>query len=321
MALGRSRRRSQRRYVRSVPDDALRQRSSRLIAVAVISTVIAMVVYVLAIRTRFGQRLDGVAFSRRSVVTAATTERTDRLLGTVSVASLLLFGGVIVLVALARRRPKLALGAGVAMCGAVLTTEVLKLGILTRPRFHGVGAGVWYNTFPSGHATIGMTLSLGVVMVAPIQLRRAALVVAALVSTAFGTAVLSSGWHRPSDTIGAYCVSLAWFALVSGVLVRVEDRASAPVRERVDPPLSRPLIAAAVVGVFALLLFVLWKSIGATGLRTVAYAAPYLAACVAIDLAGLAVVTVYYVLDRTSVEYRGPQSAAAPLAWPRPSGT
>ena len=51
-----------------------------------------------------------------------------------------------------------------------------------------------------------MTLSLGVVMVAPVRLQRVALVVASIVATAFGTAVLSSGWHRPSDAIGAYYV-------------------------------------------------------------------------------------------------------------------
>ncbi|MCU1501724.1 MAG: phosphoesterase PA-phosphatase related protein [Ilumatobacteraceae bacterium] len=257
------------------------------------------VVYVIAIRTHLGQRLDDVAFARRSVVTAATTRRTDRLLGTISTASLFVFGGAIVLIALARRRLRLAVAVGIAMSGAVLTTEVLKRRILTRPRFGGV-YGVAGNSFPSGHAAIGMVLSLGIVMVAPLRLRRPALIVGGLTATAFGTAVLSSGWHRPSDTIGAYFVALAWFAAVSALLVRVEQRSRARPDPAVDPVLSRALLATAAIVVFGLLMFVLWKSVHATGLRTVVNAAPYIAACIAIDVVGLLIVGTFYVVQRTS---------------------
>lgn len=280
-------------------DEAAHERSVRLAVLAALSTLVAVTVYVVAIRTHVGQRLDDVAFARRSIVTAATTRRTDRLLGTVSVASLFLVGGVIVLVALARRRASLAVAVGIAMSGAVVTSEVLKLRILTRPNL-AVVTGVGSNTYPSGHASIGMVLSLGIVMVAPPDLRRAALVIGGLTATAFGTAVLSSGWHRPSDTIGGYCVALAWFSAVSCILVRLEHRPGARRPPETEPPTSRLVLACAGLGAFALLMFVLWKSLGATGLRTVVYGAPYIAAIVAIDAAGLLVVGMFYVLDRTS---------------------
>ena len=74
-----------------VPLEA-RFRSGRLAATAIVSTVLAFIVYIIAVRTHIGQRLDGVAFDRRRAVTAATTRRTDRLLGTVSTASLFGFG-------------------------------------------------------------------------------------------------------------------------------------------------------------------------------------------------------------------------------------
>jgi hypothetical protein len=278
-------------------DDVIRQRRARLAVVSAVSVVLLVLVYLIAIRTHIGQRIDAVAFQRRSSVTAAMTRRTDRLLGTVSVASLLGFGGAIVLIALARRRVSLAIATGVAMAGAVLTTEVLKMMILTRPDL-GFG-GVGYNTFPSGHATIGMTLSLGAVMVAPVSLRRPVLLVAALTSTAFGTAVLSSGWHRPSDTIGAYLVSLVWFAAAAAAVATRDEREATRIAARPDPKPSPALLISAAAGVFGLLMFVLWKSVGATGLRTVVFAAPYVLACIGIDLAGLAVVGTFYVLQRT----------------------
>ena len=291
-------------YRAGVFDDGAVQRSIRLAVVAVASSLVVLIVYVVAIRTALGQRLDDVAFARRSVVTTGTTRRMDRLLGTVSVASLTLMGGALMLVAFARRRATLAVAVGVAMLGAVVTTEVLKHWVLTRPVYPDT-TGVGYNTFPSGHATIGMVLSLGVVMVAPVHFRRIALVGAAFTATAFGTAVLASGWHRPSDTIGAYFVSLAWFSATSSVLVLIEQRAGARHHPRPEPPPSVPLLVAAAIGVFALLMFVLWRSIDATGLHTVVYAAPYIAAVIGIDAAGVLVVGTYYVLDRTSTGGRG----------------
>jgi membrane-associated phospholipid phosphatase len=282
-----------------VLEDGDRLRSFRLALVAVASVAVVAIVYLLAIRTHIGQRLDDVAFARRSVVTPGTTRRTDRLLGTISVASLTVMGGALVLLAFARRRVSLGIGAGVAMLGAVVTTEVLKHWVLTRPVFPDT-TGVAYNTFPSGHATIGMVLSLGVVMVAPVHFRRLALIVGAFTATAFGTAVLASGWHRPSDTIGAYFVALAWFSAVSAVLGLFEQRSSARHHPRPEPAPSVPLLVTAAIGVFGLLMFVLWRSIGASGLHTVVYAAPYIAAVIGIDVAGVLVVGIFYVLDRTS---------------------
>jgi hypothetical protein len=302
-----------------VLDERAHERSMRLAAIAFFSTLLAVTIYVVAVRTHLGQRLDDVAFNRRSVVTAATTRRTDRLLGTISVASLLVFGGAIVLVAVARRRLGLAVAAGIAMSGAVVTSEILKLRVLTRPNFSGV-AGIGFNTFPSGHTTIGMALSLGVVMVAPLHLRRVAFLVATLTSTAFGTAVLASGWHRPSDAVAGFLVALGWFAAVSSVLVRYEHRPGARRRIESEPVASQLLIAVAGVAIFGLLMFVLWKSIGATGLHTVVYAAPYIAAVIGIDIAGLLVVGTYYVVHRTSALDVHPHESA-PVGAPSTSSS
>jgi membrane-associated phospholipid phosphatase len=225
------------------------------------------------------------------------------LLGTITSASLLVLGAALVIVAIARRRIGLGIAVGVAMVGAVLTTEILKRDILTRPDLGTFGeAGISANSFPSGHATIGMVLSLGAVMVAPVHLRRVAVVIAAVTSTAFGTAVLASGWHRPSDVIGAYLVALAWFAATSAAAERWRRHRPSGIES--EPALSRPLLALAALGVLGFLMYVLWKSVNTIGLRTVVYAAPYVAAVIGIDVAGVAIVGLYYVIERTDSNHR-----------------
>jgi hypothetical protein len=219
------------------------------------------------------------------------------MLTTITESSLLLLGGAIVFIALAQRRLRLVFVVGACMSGAVLTTEVLKLHLLTRPAFDDV-QGIANNSYPSGHATIGMVLSLGVVMVSTTRWRKAATVAAALLATAFGTAVLATGWHRPSDVFGAYGVALMWFAAGHAVLLW-SDHAH-PYRHGIagerDRPPSRGLLVLAVVALGSFTTFALVRSLDTQGLRAVAYAGWYVVTCLAIDAVGIAVVLVFAVL-------------------------
>lgn len=301
----------------SQPNDVLAARARTLWATAAAAALGVIVVYLVFVCTRWGQEVDDLALEGRAAVSLRATQRTDRLLGTVTEESLFLLGGAIVLIALARRRVWLAVAVGVAMSGAVLTTEVLKLEILGRPMFTDV-QGLNHNSYPSGHATIGMVLSLGLVMVAPRRRRWLAAIAAGVVSAAFGTAVLASGWHRPSDSIGAALVALAWFAGVTAVLTarraRVpRDDEQAAIDERSSPA----VVLAAGAAVLAFLVVALWQSIEADGLRTVAYAGRYAVACIVIDAVGLAVVAGYFWLTRDLV--LGVPPDAAPLRSDQPS--
>ncbi len=273
-----------------------------------VSTVAAASValwYLVFVRTRWGQELDDLAFEGRNAVSAATTRRTDRMLHAVTESSLFLLGGAIVLLALAQRRLRVAVVAGVCMSFAVVTTEILKLRLLDRP-FFGGEQGVMHNSYPSGHATIGMVLSLGLVMVAAPSWRRAATVVAALIATAFGTAVLASGWHRPSDSLGAAGVALAWFAAGHAVLLRLDVRRPSTVglADHRDTPPSRALLLGAAGAVLAFVVYAAARSIGDEGLRTVHWAEPYLLACVVIDLVAVAVVFVFAVMTGARARWR-----------------
>lgn len=263
-----------------------------------------VVFYVVFVRTEWGQEIDDLAFEGRAAVSAQATQRLERMLRTITEVSLFVLGGAIVLVALAQRRLRLVFVVGGCMSAAVLTTEVLKLHVLTRPQYSDV-QGITQNSYPSGHATIGMVLSLGMVMVTTTRWRRITTVFAVLLATAFGTAVLATGWHRPSDTLGAYGVALAWFAAGHAVLVwsditRPYRYGAASVADR--PP-SRVLLVGAALALFAFVSFSLVRSLDTDGLRTVAYAGAYVAAVVIIDVVGIGVVLFFAVLtgDRARI--------------------
>jgi membrane-associated phospholipid phosphatase len=251
------------------------------------------------VRTRLGQQVDEVAFQGRVVATPTATRATDRLLGTITETSLAFLGLALVLVALARRRPRLAGAVVVALGGSVVTTEVLKRWVFTRPQMAGI-SGIPGNSYPSGHATIGMSLALGFVVVIAHHWRWLASIAAAVVATAFGTAVLTSGWHRPSDTFAAYLVCLAWYCVTMAVLVawRGQGDLDELGRDTVEEAADVRMTALAGGLLLALLVIALARSVQTDGLRTVQYSGWYVLVCILIDVAGVAVVAVFHLLMR-----------------------
>ena len=265
----------------------------RCLQLSALSLVILAALYLVFVRTRWGQEVDDLAFEGRSAVLPQATRRTDRMLNAVTESSLFLLGGAIVSLALAQRRLRLAVVVGACMSGAVATTEVLKRYLLTRPQLRGV-QGIIENSYPSGHATIGAVVALGLVMVSASSWRRAATVVAALVATAFGTAVLASGWHRPSDSLGAYAVAFTWFAAGHAVLLWSDEHHPYPhgVANDDDRPPSRSLLVGAGLALLAFTTLAVLRSLD-RGLHTVVYVRMYVLLCVAIDAMGIAVVLLF----------------------------
>jgi membrane-associated phospholipid phosphatase len=261
----------------------------QLVALSAVAAVALAIVYLVLVRTMAGQRFDDLAFDGRVVESPEITRATNDLLHLVTRSTLGLLTTAIVVAALLRRRVRLAIATGAAITASVVTTEVLKLHLLDRPDLDGI-AGIEQNSFPSGHATIGMSLSLGIVLVTPHARRWLALVAAVGVSTVFGVGVLATGWHRPSDTIGAYLVCIAVFALVTAVLMRIsacdvrDDMGH--VEERLDPRATMVagvlVVAAGVVG--------LVLTFREDGLRTVEFAADYVAVGAIIIALGAGVV-------------------------------
>jgi membrane-associated phospholipid phosphatase len=169
-----------------------------------------------------------------------------------------------VLVALARRRPRVAVTVGAIMLCANETTQLLK------PLLAGPRDLVWWNplsnaSWPSGHATAAMSLALCAVIAAPARRRP---VVAAAMS-AFAIAVcysfLELGWHYPSDVLGGFLVAATWTLLGVAALSAYEARRPSPasgatatdrpafsIGQALTPAVAMLLAAALLVGLILL---------------------------------------------------------------------
>jgi len=159
----------------------------------------------------------------------------------------------VVLVALLRRRPKLAITAGSILLGANVTTQLLK-PLLAHPRaawmLHGLQP-VSPASWPSGHATAAMSLALCLVLIAPARARPVAAALGAAFAVAVSYSFLTLGWHYPTDVIGGFLVATTWTLLAVGAILAIDrtaDRSGrAPsLRDALAPP------AVALTGAVAL---------------------------------------------------------------------
>ncbi len=167
--------------------------------------------YLLFVHTDFGARIDEAALQGRAAATVKGTEFAQNLLTTISVGTLALAIGAIVVQAIARGRWTLALVAATVIIGAVITTEILKHVILTRPDL--VFSPIDYRSYPSGHTTVAYSVGVAAAIVAPDTLRDRVAFLAIAYGGAIGVATVAAGWHRPSDVLGGYLVTISWASL------------------------------------------------------------------------------------------------------------
>lgn len=225
-------------------------RRAQLVAVGVTAAVVLVGLYLVAVRTPWGQRLDGAALSGRIFSRPRVREVTHGILRTISVTSLALLGGAVVTIALVRNRTGRALAAVAVIAGANVTTQVLKRVVLSRPDLVSGPLGT-RPTFPSGHSTVAMSLAVALVVVVGRRHRVAAALAGTAYAVAVGGATLTAGWHRPSDVMGAYLVVLVWGSLATAFLVPDPTR-SGRARRPGPPDSDEAVPVLAVLGVVLL---------------------------------------------------------------------
>jgi len=143
---------------------------------------------------------------------------------------------VLALVALVRGRWRVALVVPPVFFLTGFTTEHLKT-LVASPRVQEwfghswIGAASW----PSGHATAAMTMALCAVLVAPPRLRPTAAVLGGGFAIAVAYAILTLGWHLPSDVLGGYFVAGTYVALAVGGLALAEQARPARARAEATP--------------------------------------------------------------------------------------
>lgn len=200
----------------------------RLVFLGTVAALLFAALYVVAVRSGWGQRLDGAALEGRTHRAPVLTA-TGHLLDTISVSSLVLLGGAVVAVAFARRRVHLAFTSAAVVVGAVATSELLKRVLLGRPDLDYTDTLRHKPTFPSGHTTVAMSLAVALVLVVPARSRPLTALVTVGYACMVGAGTVTAGWHRPSDVIGGMLVVLTWAAAATLVLLR--QRGATPERE------------------------------------------------------------------------------------------
>jgi membrane-associated phospholipid phosphatase len=130
---------------------------------------------------------------------------------------------VLVGVALARGRPRVALAVGLVMALAPLTAEALK-PLLAHPHAHVATVHVGPASWPSGHSTAALAVVLCAVLVAPARRRALVAALGALFALGVGCSLLILAWHMPSDVLGGYLVAMLWMALAIASLRFAERR-------------------------------------------------------------------------------------------------
>ncbi len=155
-------------------------------------------------QTRLGQSLDQAGMDV-VVGDQAATRRLVGVLGNVSLGSIALAVLVLVGIAVARERWAAAGASGVLVLGANVTTQAMKaLGDRADHGFLTVAS------FPSGHATVVISLVLAALLVTPTPARTTVSLVGSGAITVTAAATLVASWHRPADVLGALLVCLVW---------------------------------------------------------------------------------------------------------------
>jgi len=231
-------------------DEALaRSRAIRLACFAVACGLLLVALYMIAVRTHWGQTVDDAALDGRTTRASVLTA-TDRVLNTISIASLVLGSAAVMLVALARRRPHLALTAAAIILGSNITTQLMKKVLLDRPDLVGRPDPLGHlGSFPSGHSTVAMSLAVGIVIVVPARARPVAVLGGLVYATFVGAGTVTAGWHRPSDVVGAYLVVMVWAGASLALLIGAEGaERTRPARLLQQVPSISPFFAGVGVG-------------------------------------------------------------------------
>jgi hypothetical protein len=201
----------------------------RLMLGAVVCAVLLIVGYFALVRTPWGHQLDDDAFLGRKALNRKVIRLDFHVLDLVSKAALLM-AAVILLVIASERRCILVGFIAVAGFGcSVVGAEILKDHLPWKTLVPDDRLLFQFGTYPSGHATIGTSFALSLLLVSSSRWRPWLAVVAGGMSATFATGVLFAGWHRPSDALGALAWSGLCMSLAAALAVRLRGRARLPI--------------------------------------------------------------------------------------------
>ncbi|MFD0631592.1 phosphatase PAP2 family protein [Catenulispora yoronensis] len=222
-----------------------RELCARLLAVAAVAFAGVFVVYLLAVRTRWGPGFEDSALAGARQHRGGTWYGdADRWLNRITAESFALSLAVIAAVGLVRRRRLLALCGVLTAAGAVVGARLLKGALPGRPQLGPAGGAAHAasqapNTLPSGHTAAAMGLFFAALIVVSRRWYVPVTLLALPGAAVSGAATVAAHWHRLSDAVAAdllaLAVGLAGLAAVAqlGLVLPTRSR----VRSRLGPRL------------------------------------------------------------------------------------
>lgn len=210
--------------------------AGRLAALLAVGLGLLAVSSAVLVHTRAGQWVDNWGFEGRKATSFEARRALRFGLRWLTPPVVVLATACAAAVCLRRRHWRLAVAASAAVAGAWLSAAWLK-STLDRPRLLDTYAGP-ANTFPSGHILLVVTTTLVAVMVALPHRRTLVATIGAVVAAGYVVALLSIGWHRPSDALGAIGLALAWAAVAA--LAGGAHRLTVPLTDVARAPVDLP---------------------------------------------------------------------------------
>jgi len=238
----------------------------RLCSLAMVSSAVLVTVYLLGVRTAVGQALGDAAYLGRLAESATLRVVDKHVLEAIDIWVFLLGALALFSVAAVRRLWRAGFFVTGAYLAAILSAEVLKAA-LTRPVLAPemevlMGDKQGLNTYPSGHSTFVTALSLGAIVLVPVA-ARAWVAMAGIGAVVLVTgAVVTAGWHRPSDALAGIALAAIWISLIAALIIRRTGVTTAvPAALRLVP-----YVGAVIGGVGAIILVVMLAHPETTGM-------------------------------------------------------
>ncbi len=178
--------------------------------VAGFAALVVVVLWALMIRTRSGQIIDTLTMDSTQAHVPVPDFAHPALTVLLSVPVLVVVGLTVAAFALYRHRAGLIIRLVFVFGAANATTQGIKSWV-DRPVLD-VGFTL-DNSFPSGHVTALAALAVVLMVVVPLRMRRVVAVFGLLLTAWTGITVMSMGWHRLSDVVGAIMI-VAFFSMV-----------------------------------------------------------------------------------------------------------
>ncbi|HWY19379.1 MAG TPA: phosphatase PAP2 family protein [Solirubrobacteraceae bacterium] len=157
----------------------------------------------------------------------------------------ILWGVLLVALAILRGHPRVALAVGLVLSLAPLSAEALK-PLLAHPHARIGDSEIAAASWPSGHATAAAALALCAVLVAPRSLRPTVAALGMMFAAAVGVSLLILAWHLPSDVLGGYLLGALWVALVLAGLRAADARSRSTRLGRLGAPTAAGGVGAGV---------------------------------------------------------------------------